>query len=202
MTNDHIIFVPPDYDDVKEFREKKSLYRSKRDGSRRLREVGDDVTTSPDKRSHSDKKYSADYTAVVTVQLGNWRHNAGKLYYTKSPSGGVPYVAIIIPIGGFIVLVVLLSYVGLKLVSHHIITMLINWQVIQILQLTSVELTTFPVQCNTTVKHLIIWYFGLWSLKFFSDLTEILQVSQKPADPPPHTQDSPYAHGETRDASC
>ena len=58
VTNDHIIFVPPEYDDLKDFREKKA--RSKREGSRRLREAGDDVSTTPDKRSN-DKKYSADY---------------------------------------------------------------------------------------------------------------------------------------------
>ena len=111
VTNDHIIFVPPNYKALKEHREQRS--RAKRDSSRKLREVDDDVTTAPDKRSN-DKKYSSEYTAVVTVRLGNWKYNAGKLYYTKDPSGGVPYVAIIIPIAGFIVLVVLLSYVGLK----------------------------------------------------------------------------------------
>ena len=91
----------------------KALSRPKREGSRKLREADDDVTDAPDKRSH-DKKYSSEYMAIVTVKLGNWKHTAGKLYYTKSPSGGIPYVAIIIPIAGFIVLVVLLSYVGLK----------------------------------------------------------------------------------------
>ena len=84
-----------------------------------MREAADDVTTAPDKRS-SDKKYSSEYTAVVKVQLGNWKQTVGKLYYTKSPSGGIPYVAIIIPIAGFIVLVVLLSYVGLKYVPFII----------------------------------------------------------------------------------
>ena len=122
VTNDHVIFVPPTYKTLKNYREQNAHSRSKREDSSKLREesrkmrgASDDVTTAPDKRSH-DKKYSSEYTAVVKVQLGNWKHTVGKLYYTKSPSGGIPYVAIIIPIAGFIVLVVLLSYVGLKYV--------------------------------------------------------------------------------------
>ena len=129
VTNDHVIFIPPTYKTLKKYREQNAHSRSKREDSsklreesskmreesRKMREASDDVTTAPDKRSH-DKKYSSEYTAVVKVQLGNWKQTVGKLYYTKSPSGGIPYVAIIIPIAGFIVLVVLLSYVGLKYV--------------------------------------------------------------------------------------
>ena len=90
ITENLIIITPPNYNTYKEHKaQMKALSRPKREGSRKLREADDDVTDAPDKRSH-DKKYSSEYMAIVTVKLGNWKHTAGKLYYTKSPSFVAP----------------------------------------------------------------------------------------------------------------
>ena len=110
VTNDHIVLTPPTYSNLQKCRENVA-----RSSSKRKRETASetDYEGSPDKRSRP-KKYDSDHVASVTVRLGHWNHEAGKLYYTKMKASGVPYVAIIIPIVGFIVLVVLLTYVGMR----------------------------------------------------------------------------------------
>ena len=110
VTEDHIVLTPPSYNNLKEHRAKvkKQQVRSKRDYSH------SEPDDSRNERETADKKESSEYSVEVRVRLGMWESTPGKLYYTNANVGGVPYVAIIIPIAGFIVLVVVLSYVGMK----------------------------------------------------------------------------------------
>ena len=116
VTDDHIVLTPPTFKALKEYRNmmERDGTRIQREGSRVERAA--DATTPPDKRSN-DGKFNSDNVASVMVKLGRWEHSAGRLYYSQAKAAGIPYVAIIIPIAGFIVLVVVLSYVGLKLVT-------------------------------------------------------------------------------------
>lgn len=90
-TNTYLVFTPPQF---------KELQRLRRKRVSELRAV----------RSTAE----SEYIATVTVRLGAWSHAAGRLHYTKGASGGIPHVAIIIPIVGFIILIVILTYVGMK----------------------------------------------------------------------------------------
>ena len=110
VTEDHIVLTPPTFSSLKEHRAKvkKEQSRNKRDASR------NNLDDSRSERETGDKKDTSEYSAAVEIKLGQWKSTAGRLYYTSANTGGVPYVAIIIPIVGFIVLVVVLSYVGMK----------------------------------------------------------------------------------------